>query len=336
VLHELYLAQISGASVIGWNDVVLAGRESVALYDMATRNPDDAIEAEHGAAHYVSPSRVLLDGLRAGPTAFDRGVLMAGRGRDSYAHWLIDFLPRLWIVDQFPEYDDWPLLIDAELHPQQVESLQHLNHKDRALLVLQRDTRYEVEQLILVSDLSCMRRQSFRPFARPSGREVAVAPDALAYLREAFAPGAADRPGSRRLYVSRRRQTKFRRLQNEAEVEQLFKSYGFEVIYPELLSHAQQVTAFSEARIVAGAAGSNMINTIFCPRGTQILMLAQWNAGLNYYFFPHLAALSGQQLTYVLGTVAQRHAYHYQHDFTVDPARVTRALEDILHARDDE
>jgi capsular polysaccharide biosynthesis protein len=181
-----------------------------------------------------------------------------------------------------------------------------------------------------------MRRQSYRPFARPSGSEVAVSPDALAYLREAFAPGAADRRGSRCLYVSRRRQTKFRRLQNEAELEQLFVSYGFEVVFPELLSHAEQVTLFSEARIVAGAAGSNMINTVFSPHGAKILMLAQWNAGLNYHFFPHLAALSGQQLTYVLGAVAQRHAYHYQHDFTVDPERVTRVLEDVLHAGDDE
>ncbi len=336
VLHELYLAQLSRASVIGWSDVVLAGDGSVALYDMATRNPDDAIEAEHRPAHYVSPTRVLLDGLRAGGTAFDRGVLIAGRGRDSYAHWLIDFLPRLWILNQFPEYDDWPLLIDAGLHSQQVESLQHLNHRRRPLVVLGSETRYEVEQLVLVSDLSCMRRQSFRPFARPSGHEVTVSPDALAYLRAAFAIGAADRPGSRCLYVSRRRQTKFRRLQNEAELEQLFVSHGFEVVYPELLSHAEQVTLFSEARIIAGAAGSNMINTVFSPRGAKILMLAQWNAGLNYYFFPHLAALCGQQLTYVLGAVAQRHAYHYQHDFTVDPVRVTRALEDMLDACEDE
>lgn len=329
MLNELYLAEVADASVTGWSDVVLAGGRSVALYDMATRNPDDAIEVEHGPAHYVSSNHALVDGYRNNGKPLERGILLSGRGRDSYAHWLIDFLPRLWLVDQFSEYDHWPLLIDVGLYPQQLESLQRLNRKDRPLVVLSNDTGYDVARLVVVSDPSAMRRQSYRPFARPSGDDVTVPTEALQYLRSGFLPDGDSGP-VRRLYVSRRRQTRFRRLQNEAEVEQVFVAHGFEVVYPELLPHAQQVKLFSEADVIAGAAGSNMINTVFSPQGARIIMLAQWNPGLNYYFFPHLAQLLGQQLTYVLGDIAQRHNYHYQHDFVVDIARLTRTLRQVL------
>ena len=326
VLHELYLAEIRDAVILGWHDVVLADAGQTALYDMATRNADDAIEVEHGGIRYASRDHLLMHELRKDTLPVDRGVLIAGRGRDSFAHWLIDFLPRLWILDQFPEYADWPLLIDAGLYPQQIESLQALNRSGRPLVTLASDTAYEIDRVVQLSDLSAMRRQTYRPFANPSGNEVTVSKDALAYLKQAFAPAATLRRDGLRLYVSRLHQTQFRRMENEREIEDLLRRRGFEVIYPEQLSFAEQVRLFSQASVLAGAGGSNMINCIFAPRGAQILLFTQWHPKINYYFFSHLAQLNGQCLEYVLGEVTRRHAFYYQNDFVVDLAKIEQAL----------
>jgi capsular polysaccharide biosynthesis protein len=98
------------------------------------------------------------------------------------------------------------------------------------------------------------------------------------------------------------------------------------VIYPEQLSFAEQVRLFSEASVLAGAGGSNMINCIFAPRGAQILLFTQWHPKINYYFFSHLAQLNGHCLEYVLGEVTRRHTFYYQNDFVVDLAKIEKAL----------
>ncbi|MEO8629165.1 MAG: tetratricopeptide repeat protein [Betaproteobacteria bacterium] len=325
-LHELYLAEIHNATVIGWHDVVLTESDEIALYDMATRNPDDAIEVEHGFIRYASSGHLLMNESPLGTLTKDRGVLIAGRGRDSFAHWVIDFLPRLWLLDQFPEYDDWPLLVDAGLYPQQLESLQALNCTRRPVIELATHTRYKLERVVLLSDLSTMRRQNYRPFARPSGGEVAVSEDALAYLRQHFARAGDRSGGGRRLYISRLHQSQFRRMTNELEVERLLASHGFEIVYPEQHTFAEQARLFSEASVLAGPGGSNMINSIFAPTGARILLFTQWHPAINYYFFSHLAQFSGHRLEYVLGEVTQRHAFYYQNDFVIDLAKIERAL----------
>ena len=109
--------------------------------------------------------------MPGGQLSVDHGVLIAGRGRDSFAHWVIDFLPRLWILDQFPEYADWPLLVDAGLYPQQIESLQALNWTGRPLTVLNTDTAYEIDRVVQIPTYrACAGRPTGRLPIRPATR----------------------------------------------------------------------------------------------------------------------------------------------------------------------
>jgi capsular polysaccharide biosynthesis protein len=103
-----------------------------------------------------------------------------------------------------------------------------------------------------------------------------------------------------------------------------------EVVYPEQMSFAEQVRVFSEANVIVGPAGSNMINAVFAPAYARILILACWNPRINYYFFSNLAQLCGQRLSYVLGRVAGRHIYGYQNDYIIDLADVRSALRQIV------
>ena len=329
VLAPAYVASVGPADVFGWHDAVVAHAPRTVLYDMATRQGSRALECEHGNARFVSARHALIDGHRESGERIPRGLLLAGRGWDSYAHWVVDFLPRLMLFEQCPEYAHWPILVDAGLYPQQMEGLRQLAGSARAIVALERDTRYTVDELVVASDLSGMRRQSYRPRALPRGDGAVVAPEALSFLRTRLLGAAAQRQApadGRRLFVSRRHQTSFRRLVNEALLEQVFVDHGFEVIHPETMSFADQVRLFNGASVVAGAAGSNMIDTIFCGPGTRILMLAMWHPRLNYHFFANTAALLGQQLLHVLGRIVARHDYYYQSDFMVEPDDVRHAL----------
>jgi len=329
VLAPAYVANIGPADVFGWHDTIVAHAPRTVLYDMATRPGSRALECEHGSARLVSARHALIDGCKESGERIARGLMLAGRGWDSYAHWVVDFLPRLMLFEQCPRHADWPILVDAGLYPQQMEGLRQLVGSGRIIVPLARDTRYTVEELAVASDLSDMRMQSYRPRALPLGDGAVVAPEALSFLRARLLGAAAQRQApaqGRRLFVSRRHQTSFRRLVNEAALEQIFVDHGFEVIHPETMSFADQVRLFNGASVVAGAAGSNMIDTIFCGPGTRILMLAMWHPRLNYHFFANTAALLGHQLLHVLGRIVARHDYYYQSDFMVEPDDVRHAL----------
>jgi len=60
-------------------------------------------------------------------------------------------------------------------------------------------------------------------------------------------------------------------MQNEGEIEELLQRNGFEIVYPETLSLADQVRTFAEAQCVIGPSGSGMFNTAFAPDACRVV-----------------------------------------------------------------
>lgn len=56
-------------------------------------------------------------------------------------------------------------------------------------------------------------------------------------------------------------------------IEHAFKRLGFDIVRPETLSIVDQVRLMQSARIVAGFAGSQMHNSIFCSKGAFVVSL---------------------------------------------------------------
>jgi hypothetical protein len=70
----------------------------------------------------------------------------------------------------------------------------------------------------------------------------------------------------------------------ELKLEKMFKEAGYEIIDPEnLKSIYDQAALFASASHVVGLAGASFINSIFCKKDTQILILNSSDS----YSFPH-------------------------------------------------
>ncbi len=91
---------------------------------------------------------------------------------------------------------------------------------------------------------------------------------------KAVAGMRSERPG-RKIYLSRRKflrnEEGKRPLQNEKRVEKLFASQGFEVIFPEKLPFDEQLKLYSEASVIAGQLGSNLLNAAFAADGIKLV-----------------------------------------------------------------
>jgi capsular polysaccharide biosynthesis protein len=85
---------------------------------------------------------------------------------------------------------------------------------------------------------------------------------------------------SRKIYLSRANQTTYsnRNLTNEGTIQKALRAKGFEIVEPGNMPFADQVSAFTEARIIVGAHGSALANLIFAQKGAAVvdLMPADW------------------------------------------------------------
>jgi len=73
-----------------------------------------------------------------------------------------------------------------------------------------------------------------------------------------------------RIFLSRTPQA-FARFKNITEVEKLFATYGFEILYPEQIDIVQQLDAYANCQVMAGFSGSALHNCLFSKEGTLVI-----------------------------------------------------------------
>jgi glycosyl transferase family 61 len=75
-----------------------------------------------------------------------------------------------------------------------------------------------------------------------------------------------------RLYLSRKKWNRGS-ISNESEVEAIFKSLNFTIMYPEQTGFEQQVAMYRRAQVMAGFAGSALHNSVFMRHGTLVVSI---------------------------------------------------------------
>lgn len=97
-------------------------------------------------------------------------------------------------------------------------------------------------------------------------------PQGIRFLRETFLNAVGDKKSQfgKRLYLSRQK-SYGRHIENETAFLEFLKPYGFETIFCEEISVADQVRAFRDAEILIGAHGANFSNLMFSSPPTQVI-----------------------------------------------------------------
>jgi hypothetical protein len=91
------------------------------------------------------------------------------------------------------------------------------------------------------------------------------------------------------VYVTRRGFPSQRNMQNEDELVQRLEQIGFKCVAPHELSFAEQMQAFSNAKVVIGQFGAALWNLPFTPRGGAVIEIMTNNyIGNEYFYISHL------------------------------------------------
>lgn len=328
VVPSEQLYEINDATVF-FGNIVTQGEDYLVLD--ASANPSfDFIAGHwrhvHGSARL--PDQCFIFGELGKKIELDEGILLDGRVSANYFHWLIEYLPRLATLNEFPELSRLPLIVADNKASTMKEVLSLVAPNHPVIWVSESDQ-------ICVKKLYVPSMFTFIPdtVAIPLEKGGVISVRQMQWFRERVMSHLPSLPSSnsRRLYVHRKSGLA-RAIVNEEEVIQAFVSHGFEVVDPSELSFLEQVYLFASASAIAGTTGAAFANLIFCQPGTQIIALVM-EANENFSIQSNLAGMVGCSYLFISGPsekarIQYKNPYEYMHSsFWIPIYRVHQALD---------
>jgi len=328
---EYYIAEVNDALIVGGKDLVIVD-ENLVLYDLAFHQESTRYELTDEVVRYCAGEHALIDINNQIENEFEEAIMLSGFASFNYSHWLIEYLPRFLGLNELVEYQHLPLLVDmASINDShQLEMLQIMNKSGRKIIPMQAGSVYRCKRLIVPSALSTM-PINLKSNTAIKANDVVISKAAIDYMRQNFyKPDHGKYHGPERLYISRKNAS-FRRLANEDEIQELFESYGFEVISPDRLSVSQKLSLFNNAKFIAGPGSSGFTNILFSPPNANVLFLISdvWREGT---FLSNISGSIGQNLRCVYGQhISGTHNLAFHCDYFLDKNEVRQAIEGMIH-----
>ena len=182
---------------------------------------------------------------------------LIGKYDRSYFHWIMDALPRLACLDEFPS--DTRILIPAKSSLYERDSLR--------LLGLLSRTRETDERHLEIENYY---------FSGPTAMTGLSNPYAVQYLRTKLIPhGIAPKSPQPYLFITRRAKT--RGLANEAQVAHFFEQRNWAVVDLENLSFPEQIGLFRQVQAICASHGAALTNLLWCNAGTKVFEIFAHN-----------------------------------------------------------
>lgn len=280
----------------------------------------------------------------------DEAALVYDRwATENYYHWMIEALPRLLLAQQM--FPDCMVLVPEPAPEFVTASLEMMGIKQRLcntrhggilkvgnLIVPERVYYYEEDEEMPLEYLHTGKETSnvkkkVSPELKPAGLPKAeLIVDVRKKLLQAL-PSQAIKPG-RKIFASRANQ-KTRRLINENDIYPLLEQWGFEVVFFDLLSFAEQVELMQQTSLLMGVHGANLVNILFLhPTAKVIELMNEHHFNEAYYLLS-----SSLDIAYYSVPCAMADASLREHgsktalndaDLTVDVHRLAQTLQDCM------
>ncbi len=231
-------------------------REFVNLSNTALRWLGDPAVDDNPFSH-PRTNRVVID---------EPALLVCGPGWGTYGHWLLDFMPRIFIARELMDsaLDDFVLPLPRDAPDWVARMIQAFCGIGPA-----RIRYYSRHDDVLVCRRACLPSYAHDGMYAPH-------PLMRAFYDRFGNPGAER--AKRRICISRRDREvhageKGRVFEASGMMEQMAVARGFEIARPEELSFAEQVELFRSAICVLGEHGSGMHGAVFADPGTIVAVV---------------------------------------------------------------
>ncbi len=195
----------------------------------------------------------------------DRGSWIIDEKSFHYFHWICDSLPRMIQIRNYT--DSYPVLIpDSFMKYDYIMS--SLNKLKINYLIYEHDQKYKINELLIsshVADSGNYKKENITELAKSFKTE-------------------QNMKNLKKIWVSREK-SKHRKIVNEVNIKDILLKYNYEIFYPEDHDYLDQISLFSNAKVVAGLHGGGLTNIIYAPRDTILLEVRRESDDLNNCYF---------------------------------------------------
>ncbi len=325
---EITVFEVPQATVYGRTNLLLVD-DLVICHDLYDFSRDYTSEELHGRTIVdLKRGRVRWLQYDNAPASLASAAIFTDATAPNYAHWLTEVLPRIAMFCDVQIYAHVPLVVDAGLHPNLMESLRLIAGEQREIICIPVGRAVNVERLYVTS--SC----GYVPFGRRATKmsghsHGAFSPIALEKVRAKLFGCIKNGSYSglpKKIYI--RRTSGTRKVSNIESIETILKSSGFSVVEPEKLGFIEQVKLFSHAEVIVGSSGAALANLVFSAPGTKIVILIASYPDTSYWYWQNIACATFNEIRYVLGHINKGDQLGIHADFTVSPDDVRNIIRD--------
>jgi capsular polysaccharide biosynthesis protein len=325
VFPSVYVAELGQATVCGGSNLVFADGAVIChdLYDFAR---DFTSEEMHGR-HLIEPAAQRMRLLHQDPTPgeIDCAASFVDACAANYAHWMTEVLPRVAVFCDVPAYAEVPIIVNAGLHPNIMQSLALVVGDQRKVMVLPVGRSIKVKNLVQTSVTGYVpferRNDKLQGHSHGMFSSLAFA-SVLAKVKPHMIQTKHDK-WPNKIYL--RRNSGIRKVLNIDEVENVLFFNGYVAVEPEKLDFIQQASMFHDAQYIIGSSGAALSNLIFCSSKTRIDIMIGRLEGTSYWYWQNMAVSNGSTVNYLFGSLDGK-SNDIHSDFSVDSNLLHRGV----------
>lgn len=268
--HEISIYCFPDARIRAKSDIIKIGKN--AFWEKANR-PEFAqtIPVDSDFISIDKEKRNLISFEEKKIRHFDSGFSLCGVHTNTWAHFIISYLPKLIALDEFNSGEKLSIFVPRNMLE---------NNKDLVLFVMYKINTNKEFEIVFVDDdeiIECSKLYYCNAIGYLCDHSTYVHP-ASACISD-YGAKAVQKVSSRiwstvkisqprRLYIGR---GAGRNLFNAAEVEKYFIQNGFEIVHPHLMTLEEKIQTFGNASHICGPVSSGFANMIFCKNKVKIL-----------------------------------------------------------------
>lgn len=325
VFPAVYVAELGQAMVCGGSNLVFVDG-AVMCHDLYDFERDYTSEELHGR-HLIDPkaNRMRLLHQDPMPIEIDCAASFVDACAVNYAHWMTEVLPRVSVFCDVPAYAEVPIIVNAGLHPNIMQSLALVVGGQRKVMLLPVGRSIKVNNLVQTSvtgyvpfekrnkQLKGHGQGFFNPLALKSVREK---------LRITIECGFRKKP--EKVYFQRT--SALRNVENAKEIDKIISEAGYSFNDPGGMTFIDQVGLVTKANNVVAATGAALCNAIFCDEKTSIFVLMGKHEDMIYRYWANMLQPLGLNVFYVLGEQLNASEKSIHGDFKIDVALLKEAI----------
>ncbi|MCF6148462.1 MAG: DUF563 domain-containing protein [Candidatus Kuenenia sp.] len=316
--NELYVAEIRNARIFSRCNFVIA-EDRAALYDLAVdpRSSRVSLRADSLVIKYNDQQKILCDYTGFQTTHAKCGIMLSGVPSNVYGHWFEEYLPKIQMFEQYPNFKEYPIYID-ELPKDFIHALELLTHNQHEIRTIPPNSSIIFDKLLVAPKFGFCPYDYLpnTPIEKQTFGE-RITPQSLRYIRNnLLIHGKLKQEGKKagvRIYLSRQKNS-LRKLLNEKEICDFLVKNGFEILYPEKLCIEETIGYFNTADVVIGPAGSALTNMVFCKEGSKIIILLKEGSMFDLHLNGLMAQISESELILISGPGKPGSHWHPLHE----------------------